>query len=280
MEPFRADTLERIRLTQKVRIGNREGAYPFSFLDEQKAPKGYSIDLCLKVVERLGRELNIPNLKVEYVTGSGAQRIPRLLDGSIDMECGSTTNTKARQEKVAFSYTIFVAGMKILSHADAKVADIDALNGKTVALSKGTTSEKLFLQVRERSLKGMQIQTFKNNQDALQALAEGRVAAFPQDDILLQGLLSKRQDKEKYVFSDRYLSVEPYAIMVRKRDKRLLAVIDKTLSELYGSGKIQKIYNQWFVNGSFNVPVSRLTQEAFSRPAKDTGFAKELGYSL
>lgn len=280
MAPLRADTLERVRATQKIRIGNREAAYPFSFLSEQKEPKGYSIDLCLKVVERLGRELNIPNLKVEYVTVSGAQRIPRLLDGVIDMECGSTTNTKARQEKVAFSYTIFVAGMKILSRADAKVPDIDSLNGKTVALSKGTTSEKLFSLAREGILKGMQVKTFQSNKEALQALVEGKVAAFPQDDILLQGLTSKLPDKNKYVLSEHYLSVEPYAIMVRKRDKRLLAVIDSTLAELYGSGKIQKIYNQWFVSDELNVPLSRLTQEAFTRPAKDTGFAKQLGYSL
>jgi len=274
------DTFERIRTSNVIKIGNREAARPFSFLNEQKEAKGYSVDLCLQVVERLRKELKLPGLKVEFVTVAAAERIPKLLDGSIDMECGSTTNTKSRQEKVAFSYTIFVAGMKLLSRSEDNISGLGSLNGKTVALSKGTTSEKLFNELHNSEMRDMRVVQFANNSEALKALVDGKVKAFPQDDILLEGLIGKLPDKNKYVFSDGYLSVEPYAIMVRRQDTRLLAQIDGTLTDLYASGKINPIYRQWFENEAINVPISRLTQEAFKHPARDTAFVKMLGYSL
>lgn len=274
------DTLTKIRQTQTITIGNREAARPFSFLNEQKQAAGYSIDLCNKVVERLRKDLKLPALKVQYLTLSGAERIPKLLDGSVDMECGSTTNTKARQEKVAFSYTIFVAGMKILSRAGSRINDLNSLNDRTVALSKGTTSEKLFTQMRATELRDMHVQEFGSNTEALKALSTGKVAAFPQDDILLSGLISTLPDKDQYVLSKDYLSIEPYAIMVRKEDSQLLATIDRTLVDIYASGEINKIYDRWFNNGTMQFPLTALLKEAFSRPARDTGFAKILGYSL
>lgn len=274
------DTLERIRQTQTVIIGNRESARPFSFLDEQKQPSGYSVDLCQRVVERLRKDLKMPNLKVQYVTVSGPERIPKLAAGAIDMECGSTTNTKARQAQVDFSYTMFVAGMKILSRADAGVTDTQSLGNKAVALSKGTTSEKLFGQLKDSEQRGMQLQVFSSNADAFKALATGKVSAFPQDDVLLMGMISNLPDRSKYVLSSDYLSVEPYAIMVRKGDSEFLSEIDKALADMYKTGEINKVYDRWFNTGSMRVPMSSLLKEAITHPAKDTGFAKILGYSL
>ncbi|WP_018609210.1 amino acid ABC transporter substrate-binding protein [Uliginosibacterium gangwonense] len=274
------DTLARIRQTQTVIIGNREASRPFSFLDEQKQASGYSVELCQRVVDRLRKDLKLPNLKAQYVTVSGAERIPKLASGAIDMECGSTTNTKARQEKVDFSYTMFVAGMKILSRADASIMDPQSVGSKPVALSKGTTSEKLFGQLRDSELRGMQLQVFNSNADAFKALEAGKVVAFPQDDVLLSGLISSLPDKNKYVLSKEYLSIEPYAIVVRKGDSGLLAEIDHTLADLYSSGEINKIYDRWFNTATIKVPMSGLLKEAITRPAKDTGFAKLLGYSL
>lgn len=275
-----ADTLERIRQTQTVIIGNRESARPFSFVDEQKQPAGYSVELCQRVVERLRKDLKLPNLKAQYVTVSGPERIPKLTAGAIDMECGSTTNTKARQAQVDFSYTMFVAGMKILSRADAGVTDAQSLGNKAVALSKGTTSEKLFGQLKDSEQRGMQLQVFSSNADAFKALATGKVSAFPQDDVLLMGMISNLPDKNRYVLSSDYLSVEPYAIMVRKGDTEFLSEIDKALADMYKSGEINKIYDRWFNTGAMRVPMSSLLKEAITHPAKDTGFAKILGYSL
>lgn len=274
------NTLEKIRQTQTIAIGTREAARPFSFLDEQKQPAGYSVDICQQVVERLRKDLKLPNLKVQYVTVSGAERIPKLASGSIDMECGTTTNTKARQAQVDFSYTTFVAGMKILSRTDAGVTDAESLSTKAVALSKGTTSEKLFSQLKSNEEKGMQLEVFSNNNDAFKALAAGRVAAFPQDDVLLMGMISNLPDKSRYVLSSDYLSVEPYAIMVRKGDSEFLSMIDRTLADIYKSGEINKIYDRWFNTASMRVPMSSLLKEVITHPAKDTGFAKILGYSL
>lgn len=274
------DTLARIRDTQTIVVGNREAARPFSFLDANRQPSGYSVELCQHVIAALRKDLNLPNLKVKYVTVSGAERIPKLRSGAIDMECGTTTNTKARQVQVDFSYTMFVAGMKILSRVGNTVSDTDALGNKTVALSKGTTSEKLFSEMRDEGSARMQLKVFPNNSAAFQALSSGQVDAFPQDDVLLMGMINALPDRKKYVLSDDYLSVEPYAIMVRKGDKAFLAEIDKALTGVYESGEIKQIYNRWFNTPSMRVPMSSLLKEVLSRPAKDTGFAKVLGYSL
>lgn len=275
-----ADTIDKIRQTKTVTIGNREVARPFSYLNEQKQPVGYAIDLCLKVVEQLRKELSMPDLKVRYVTLSGAERIPKLVDGTVDMECGSTTNTKARQEKVDFSYTYFIAGMKILVPRNSEVNGPQALAGKTVALSKGTTSEKLFTQLRDGEIGSMQLVQYPNNADALKALEEGKAAAFPQDDILLTGLVSIKPNRDDFKLTTSYLSVEPYGVMVRKGDARLLATIDRTLGGLFVSGEIVKIYNTWFNTDKLRIPMSRLLHDSIARPSKDPGVALLLGYAL
>lgn len=275
-----ADTLDKIRQTKTVTIGNREVARPFSFLNEQKQPVGYAVDLCMKVVEQLRKDLKLPDLKVRFVTVSGAERIPKLLDGTIDMECGATTNTKARQEKVDFSLTYFIAGMKILVPKNSDLTGPSSLAGKTVALSKGTTSEKLFLQLREGELGDMKLEQFPGNAEALKALVDGKVAAFPQDDILLTGLISTLPNRNDYKLTQNYLSIEPYAVMVRKGDQRLLAVIDRTLGNLYVSGEIYKIYDTWFDTEKLRIPMSRLLHDSIARPSKDPGVALLLGYAL
>ncbi|GAA5181522.1 glutamate/aspartate ABC transporter substrate-binding protein [Niveibacterium umoris] len=279
-ESTAADTLEKIRQTHTITIGNREAARPFSFLNDQKQPVGYSIDLCLKAIDQIKKDLKLPELKVQYVTVSGAERIPKLQEGAIDIECGSTTNTKARQEKVDFSYTIFVAGMKLLTRTNSGVANHVALAGKPVALSKGTTSEKLFTQLRDSELGSMKLVQFPSNLDAIKALESGSVAAFPQDDVLLTGLLSTRADASRFALVGDYLSVEPYAIMVRKSDDRLLAIIDKSLKQIYASGEINAIYERWFNTETLKLPMSRLMRDSVMRPSKEPGIARVLGYSL
>lgn len=274
------DTFEKIRQTRTITIGNREAARPFSYLDDQKQPVGYSIELCLKAVEQLRKDLKMPDLKVQYVTVSGAERIPKLLDGTIDLECGSTTNTKSRQEKVAFSYTIFVAGMRLLTRTNSGVTGHAALAGKPVALSKGTTSEKLFTQLRDAEVGTMKLMQFPNNLEAVKALEAGTVAAFPQDDVLLTGLLSTRADASRYALVGDYLSVEPYAIMMRKSDDRLQAAVDKSLKQLYASGEINAIYEHWFNTDTLKLPMSRLLRDSIMRPSKEAGIARVLGYSL
>lgn len=274
-----ADTLARVRETRTITLGVREASRPFSFQNEQKQPVGYSVDLCLAAVDEIKRTLKLPELKVNYKVVSGSERIPKLESGEIDLECGSTTNTKARQEKVAFSYTIFVAGIRVLVPKGTKVDSVKDLAGLPVALSKGTTSEKLFNQLNANDVK-MQLQTYPNNTEAYKALKDGKVRAFPQDDSLLLGLASYDNALDTLGLSSVALSVEPYAIMMRKGDTALGAVVDRSLSRLYTSGEIEVLYKKWFSTDRLTIQMSRLTRDSFTRPNKEAGVAMLLGYSI
>lgn len=273
------DTISRIKSTKTITLGVREAARPFSYLDENKRPVGYSVDLCLAAAEELKRELKLPELQVQYKVVSGAERIPKLLAREIDLECGSTTNTKARQEQVAFSYTMFVAQMRVLTPKDTPVTTLKDLDGLPMALSKGTTSEKLFTRLAETEVH-LKLQVFPNNNEAYAALKAGKVRAFAQDDSLLQGLASADGSADKFQLSSLALSVEPYGVMARKDDKALLAAVDRTLARLYASGEAETLYRKWFVGDKLAIKMSRMTRDSIVRPNKEAGVAMVLGYQL
>jgi len=274
-----ADTMAKIRETRTIVLGVREAAKPFSFVNAQKQSVGYSVDLCLNAVDEIKRELKLGDIKVQYKLVTGPERIPKLLAGEIDMECGSTTNTMARQEKVDFSYTFFVAAMRVLTPKDLQVEAVKDLNGLPIALSKGTTSEKLFTQLAGGELQA-QLTTFNNNGEAYKALREGKVRAFPQDDSLLLGMAASDKALDALNLSSLALSVEPYAVMVRKGDTALLAVIDRSLARLYASGEINALYDKWFKTDTLTIKMGRLTRDSFARPNKQAGVAMLLGYSI
>ena len=273
------DTLSKIRSSRTIVLGVRDAARPFSYLNEQKQSVGYSVDLCLNAVEEIKRELKINDLKVQYKLVSGAERIPKLLAGEIDLECGSTTNTKARQEKVDFSYTFFVAAMRVLTPKNVHVDSIKDLNGLNIALSKGTTSEKLFRQLEGGELQA-KLESYASNTDAYKALKEGKARAFPQDDSLLIGLASNDNALDALAVSGLALSVEPYAIMMRKGDTPLQQLVDRSLARLYASGEINAIYGKWFATDRLTIKMSRLTRDSFTRPNREAGVAMLLGYSI
>ena len=274
------DTMARIKESKSITLGVREASRPFSFVNEQKQGQGYSVDLCLAAVDEIKKELKLPELKVNYVVVSGADRIPKLQKGEIDLECGSTTNTKARQEQVDFSYTIFVAGMRVLIPSGAKVDSIKDLDGMTIALAKGTTSEKLFTQLNNSGEAKMQLVQYPNNTDAFKALREGKARAFAQDDALLLGLASKDKALDSLSLGQMAFSVEPYGIMMRKGDAKLAAAVDRALSRVYGSGEIEQLYHTWFQTAALSIPRNRLTRDGFNRPNREAGVAMLLGYSI
>jgi glutamate/aspartate transport system substrate-binding protein len=279
LAPAHGDTLAKLRSSKVIVLGVREAARPFSFLNEQKQSVGYSVDLCLNAVEEIKRELKLPDLKVQYKLVSGAERIPKLLEGEIDLECGSTTNTRARQEKVDFSYTFFVAAMRVLTAKNQPIESVRDLNGMNIALSKGTTSEKLFRQLEAGELQA-KLQTFDSNTAAYQALKDGKVRAFPQDDSLLLGLAANDNALDTLGVSGLTLSVEPYAIMLRKGEPALLALVDRSLARLFASGEINALYSKWFVTDKLTLKMSRLTRDSFARPNREAGVAMLLGYSI
>lgn len=273
-------TLTRIKDQRVIRLGVREVSRPFSYVDEKKQPTGYAVELCLKAVDAIKAELKLPDIKVEYVVVSGAERIPKLESGDIDLECGSSTNTKARQEKVIFSNTYFVAGARFAVRKDAPYDSLASLEGKTIALSKGTTSEKLFNQMQQSGGFKVTLVQYPNNAEAFKAVREGKAAAFVHDDVLLMGQVAGQQAEAEMTVTGSPLSVEPYGIMARKGDTALLAIVDRTLVGLFQSGEINKLYDKWFDTKSFKVPMSRLTRDSVARPTKEAGVAMVLGYQL
>ena len=261
------DTLKRIRETGTILIGVREASVPFSFIDAQKQPQGYSVDLCLNVADAIKTELRLPRLDVKFVSVSSANRIPALLENKIDLECGSTTNTRDRQKQVAFAYTTFVAGIKMLAKTSSNVNGIEDLRGKTVVVTKGTTSEKMMKQLNDERLLKLTIIEMTDHNDSFKAVAEGTAVAFPMDDVLLYGLISKSSKPDDFGVVGKYLSVEPYAIMMRKDEPQLERVVNHALTHLFQSGEIRRIYAKWFATKDLTVPLNSLLKEAFSIPS-------------
>lgn len=269
-------TLDTIRQSRTLTLGIRAGAKPFSFFDASGQPAGYSVDVCMKVAEQIRKELSLNDLKIAKVEVSGADRFVKLKAGVFDLECGTTVNTKSRQGEAAFSYPIFIAGQRILVR-DGSLAKLSALADKTVAVTRGTTSEKLFTQLKTQ-YPGMTVQSFSSNGESFAALESGKVAAFAGLDIVLQGMIAGR--KGSYVLSQDSLSVEPMALVVRRDDPKFRELVDKTLGSLYASGEIATIYNRWFRNDTLNVPMSALLRDSINHPSHEPGLSKLSGYAL
>jgi glutamate/aspartate transport system substrate-binding protein len=260
------DTLKRIKDTGTITIGVREASVPFSFIDAQKQPQGYTIDLCLKVADAVKSELKMPRLDVRFLPVTSGNRIPMVKDGKVDLECGSTTNTRDRQKDVAFTYTTFVAGIKMLAKKSSNIAGIEDLRGKTVVVTKGTTSEKMLKQMNEDRVLKLTILETTDHNESFAAVADGRAVAFPMDDILLYGLISKAAKPDDYAVVGRYLSVEPYGIMLHRDDPAFEHIVDKTLNDLFQSGEVKRIYARWFSTKELTVPMNQYLKEAFVIP--------------
>jgi len=273
------DTLEKFRKTKVITAGVRDNTLPFSTMG-QGNPSGYAVDLCNKIAEQTRKDLKLPDLKIQYVPVTASERFAKLKDGTIDIECTLTVNTRSRQSEASFSYSHYVGGERFLTRKESNILSLDDLAGKTVAIPKGTTAEKLFTLLRDGQLRTMKLEKFNTNSEAFKALESGKVAAFAQLDIVLESQRLQSQSPDKFVLSNTSLSVEPMAMSLRKDDAPFRAIADKTLSAIYASGEITPIYDKWFNAGALRVPVSRMLRECFTRPSREPGVAIELGYSL
>jgi glutamate/aspartate transport system substrate-binding protein len=263
-----ADTLSKIRNSGEFVLGHRESSSPFSFIDGSGKPGGYSVDLCLKIFDQVKLELKRTDLKVKYVALKPADRIPAVKDGRVDVECGSTTNTVVRQKDVAFSYTTFMAGARILVKKSSNVKSLEGLRGKKmIATEKTTTADLVKKLVVERNL-GIELVYAKDHAEAFRKLDAGEVLAVANDDALLVGLVAKSSNPDDYDFIDRYLSVEPYGIMHRKDDPAFTKLIDQALANTFSSGQIKAIYAKWFESGSFKLVMNQYMKENLRLPNK------------
>jgi glutamate/aspartate transport system substrate-binding protein len=269
-------TLKKIKDSGSITIGHRDASVPFSYYDDKQQPVGYSMDLCARVVEAVKKELNLPNLKVNYQLVTSANRIPLMANGTIDLECGSTTNNLARQEQVWFATTHFVTANRFVSKKSAKIGKLADLKGKTIVSTAGTTNIKQITEINGEQKLGMNIISANGHAEAFQMVETGRAVAFVMDDILLYSLVAQSRSPKDYVISAEALSVEPYGIMLRKDDAAFKKVVNGAITALYKSGEINQIYDKWFQkpvppkNINLNVPMSPQFKKVISNPT-DSG---------
>ncbi|MGF1527042.1 MAG: amino acid ABC transporter substrate-binding protein [Candidatus Competibacterales bacterium] len=254
-------TLDKIKESGTIVIGHRESSVPFAYLNDQQQPEGYSIDLCLRFVERVRQELELDELQVRYVPVNPRTRIPLLVNGTIDIECGSTTNNLTRQQQVDYAHTTFITGTKLLVKQDSGIEEVEDLEGKVIALAQGTTNERAIKAVMEEKGLAMDILPVKDHAEGFLALQTDRVDAYSTDHILLHGLIAKSKNPDDYAVVGRFLSFDPYAIMVRRNDSPFRLVVNKELSDIFRSGDIVGIYAKWF--GPMGVPPTDLLTAAF-----------------
>ena len=266
-------TLKKIKDTGSITIGYRESSIPFSYLDDKQQPIGYAMDLCMKVVDAVKADLKMPNLKLNLQPVTSSNRIPLLQNGTIDMECGSTTNSVARQQQVSFGPTYFVINVSAAVKKSSGVKTLADLNGKTISTTSGTTAVPLLKQYEKTKSADIKEIYGKDHAESFLLLTQDRVAAFVMDDILLAGQIANAASPGDYmILKDESLRTEPYSMMIRKDDPQFKALVDKTIGGVMKSGEIDKIYAKWFTspippkNINMNFPETPAIKEAFKNP--------------
>jgi glutamate/aspartate transport system substrate-binding protein len=265
-------TLKKIKDSGTITIGHRETSIPFSYLDEKQQPIGYSMDICAAVVEEVKKELGVAQLTVKYNPVTPQTRIPLMANGTIDLECGSTTNTLTRQKQVGFAPVTFITGTKLLVKKSAKIKSYKDLRNKTVVVTQGTTNERIIKALSDKDNLNIKFLNAKDHGESFLTVESGRAVAFSMDDILLYGLIAKAKSPKDYEVVGDYLSYDPYGMMYRKGDEDFGVVIRRAIGRLMASGDINKIYNKWFLeklpSGEvMGVPMSPLLKAAIQLQA-------------
>ena len=241
-------TLKKIKDTGTINVGYRDSSIPFSYLDDNQKPVGFAIDICLRIVEAVKKELKLDKLNVEFnpVTSSG--RIPLLANGTIDLECGSTTNNPDRLKQVAFTNTHFLTATRFISKKSSHLNSIEDLKGKTVASTSGTTNIKQLTETNAARNLGINIVPAKEHAESFLMVETDRAVAAVLDDILLASFAAGAKDPSAYVIStDAFSKPEPYGIMLRRDDPAFKKVADEATAALYQSAEGQKLYEKWFL---------------------------------
>jgi ABC-type amino acid transport substrate-binding protein len=242
-----ASTIDRIRETKTILLGYRDSSVPFSYLDQNRVPAGYSVDLCQRVVEDLRRDLKLPDLQPKWVPVTVESRVAAVLSGAIDLECGSTTNTLSRQEQVDFSLTTFITGASLLTLAGNTVGS--ELAGTRIAVVPGTTTETLLKDAMARAGAGAsqtQLVSVKDHAEGLLAVVNRTADVYATDRAILIGLVLATPQPERFALLDRYLSYEPYALMLRRGDPAFRLAVNRALARLYRTAQVVDIYGKWF----------------------------------
>lgn len=270
-----SDTLAKIKQSGSITIGSRDSQVPFSYQPSGSgSPVGFTNDICLKIVDAVKAKLGLPNLEVRYTTLTSTNRIPLLQNGTVDLDCATTTNTVQRQQQVAFAPSHFVTNVTAAVKTSSGINSIAELTGKTVATVSGSTSIQLMRMHRKSENVEVQELSGKDTAEAFLLLASDRTAAYILDDVQLAGLIATSTRPGDYkILSKESLRQEPYGIMYRKDDPQFKEIVDKTVTDLMKSGAIEQIYTKWFTkpippnNVNLNFPMTDTIREIYKNPS-------------
>lgn len=265
-------TLKKVADANLIVLGVRDASFPFSYTDNTGKTIGYSQDIAMKIVDEVKKTLNRPNLQVRLVQITSQNRIPLMQNGTIDLECGSTTNTFARENQVAFSNSIFLYGIRMVSKTSSNIRDFADLAGKTVVSTAGTSDEKLLRKMNEDKHMNMTVISAKEHSESFLDVKTGRAVAFVMDEPLLYGERAKEAHPQDYVVTGTPPVKENYACMLRKDDAPFKQLVDRVVARMQTSGEAEKLYAKWFTqpvppnNVNMNYPLSADMRELFAHP--------------
>jgi glutamate/aspartate transport system substrate-binding protein len=265
-------TLKKIKETGVLAVGHRETLMPFSYYDGEQRVVGYSADLCVHVVEAIKRAAKVDRLDVKLVPVTSASRIPLLSNGTIDLECGATTNNVERQKQVSFSVTHFVTSNRFVSKKAANLSTLEDLRGRTVVSVSGTTNIKQITELNVEKNLNLNILPVKDHAEAFLMVDTDRAVAFVMDDVILASFISNAKDPASYIISKDPLSLEPYGFMVRREDPAFKKVVDDAMAESFKNGTLKTIYEKWFLRpippkgNTLDMPMSDALVKVIANP--------------
>jgi glutamate/aspartate transport system substrate-binding protein len=266
-------TTQKIKDTGTITIGNRDSSVPFSYLDDNQKPIGFSLQLCDLVVAKLKTKLGLPDLKIVYQAVNSSNRIPLVKNGTVDIECGSTANTIPRQQEVAYSVIFYAPQFKWIALKSSNLKTTDDLKGKTVAVTQGTNTAQFVAKLNADKGLEMKILQGKDHAESFLLVDTGRASAFMEDDILLAGLKANAAAPDKFAFLSDAFPSDPYGVMMSKGDPGLKQVVDEALTEAMKSGLYDKLYTKWFEspippkNINLNFPQSDKLKDLIKHPS-------------
>ena len=264
--------LDKIKDSGQVTLGYRESSIPFSYLDGEQRPVGYSMDICYAIVDAVKAHLGLPELNVRQVPVTSSTRIPLVANGTVDMTCGSATNNAQRQEQVSFAPTTFVTATRFAALKTSGFKDLPDLKGKTVVSTAGTSNLRWLTQANAEQNLGLRIITAKDHSEAFLTVSSGRAAAFFMDDILLAGLVANSRYADDWVISEKAYTIEPYGIILPRNDPEFKAVVDAAVKALMQDGRLDALYKKWFLqpipprNINLNWPMTPELQRVIQNP--------------
>jgi glutamate/aspartate transport system substrate-binding protein len=262
-----APTLDKVKADGVITVAHRESSIPFSYLGAEGKPVGFGWEICGRIVDQVKKATGRADLKVNTVPVTSANRIPLVQNGTVDIECGSTTNNSDRGKQVAFAINYFYTGTRFLVKSDSGLKSLADLKGKQVVTTAGTTNFQVLRAVNQRQAIGFELNTAKDHSESALLVEAGRADAFGMDDILLYGLRAASANPASLAVVGEPLQVEPYAIMLRKDDPAFKKLVDDTVAGLMKSGEFETLYRKWFMSPippkgvNLNAPMSKELQD-------------------